>query len=75
MLPAGIFFVLFPFLSTVSTAAGFACLVLVAVSGACAIGPKVAIVHQVSAGPSQVIGMPMYNRYAPPIPGNQGLLT
>lgn len=53
---------LFPFLSKVSMAAGFACLVFVAVSGACSIGPKTAIVHQVSAGPSQVVAMPFYNR-------------
>lgn len=59
---AGVFFVLFPFLSKVSMAAGFACLVFVAVSGACSIGPKTAIVHQVSAGPSQVVAMPFYNR-------------
>jgi hypothetical protein len=59
---AGVFFVLFPFLSRVSMAAGFACLVLVAVSGACSIGPKTAIVHQISAGPSQVVAMPFYNR-------------
>lgn len=64
VLHAGVFFVLFPFLSRVSMAAGFACLVFVAVSGACSIGPKTAIVHQISAGPSQVIAMPFYNRYA-----------
>lgn len=61
---AGVFFVLFPFLSRVSMAAGFACLVFVAVSGASSIGPKVAIVHQISAGPSQVVAMPFYNRCA-----------
>lgn len=59
---AGVFFVLFPFLSRTSSAAGFASLAMVAVSGACSIGPKTAIVHQISAGPSQVVGMPMYNR-------------
>jgi hypothetical protein len=61
---AGVFFVLFPFLSRVSMTAGFACLVFVAVSGACSIGPKTAIVHQISAGPSQVVAMPFYNRCA-----------
>lgn len=62
LLPVGVFFVLFPFVAQASIGAGFACLVLVAVSGACAIGPKTAIVHQVTQGPSQVVGMPLYNR-------------
>lgn len=57
----GVFFVLFPFLSRVSMAAGFASLVLVAVTAACSIGPKTAIVHRITAGSSQVIGMPFYN--------------
>lgn len=59
---AGIFFVLFPFLSRASVVAGFISLVFVAVSAACAIGPKTAIVHKVTMGPSQVVGMPLYNR-------------
>ena len=59
---SGVFFVLFPFLAKASMAAGFAALVLVAVSAACSIGPKTAIVHKISLGPSQVIGMPFYNR-------------
>lgn len=62
VLVAGVFFVLFPFLSRVSMAAGFVSLVLVAVSAACSIGPKTVIVHRITAGPSQVIGMPFYNR-------------
>lgn len=62
VLVAGVFFVLFPFLSRVSMAAGFASLVLVAVTAACSIGPKTAIVHRITAGSSQVIGMPFYNR-------------
>jgi hypothetical protein len=63
MLSTGVAFVLFPFISRLSMVGGFVCLVFVAVSGASAIGPKTAIVHHVTAGPAQVVGMPLYNRW------------
>eukprot|EP00878_Enallax_costatus_P009688 GHUV01010120.1.p1 GENE.GHUV01010120.1~~GHUV01010120.1.p1 ORF type:complete len:437 (+),score=77.59 GHUV01010120.1:96-1406(+) len=61
MLSAGVFFVLFPVLAKVHIIAGFACLVLVASAGSAAVPPKISLVAHASRGPSQVIGMPLYN--------------
>lgn len=61
MLCAGVFFNLFPVFTKLDMIAGFACLVLIAAAGAAAVPPKTALVAHASRGPSQVIGMPLYN--------------
>jgi hypothetical protein len=61
LLVAGVFFAFFPLMATASVAAGFAALVLTVGGAAAANGPGVTIVADVSRGPSQVVGMPLYN--------------
>lgn len=61
MFGAGVFFLLFPVLTKVSMAGGFVCLVMVAAGGSAAVPPKTALVAHACRGPSQVVGMPLYN--------------
>lgn len=61
LLLSGVFFAFFPLMATASVAAGFAALVLTVGGAAAANGPGVTIVADISRGPSQVVGMPIYN--------------